>query len=98
MDLGLRHSFQQPKYGTTEQHVTYEKGFNFQGVLCVKKVFLNCRAECPASNGQAPLNDVHIINLSLVSDVQVKKEVNTVPEPPQSLDFCRVSMMSSCKL
>jgi len=47
--------------------------------------------KCPASNGQAPLNDVHIINLSLVSDVQVKKEVNTVPEPPQSLDFCRLN-------
>jgi len=31
MDLGLRHSFQQPKYGATEQHVTYEKGFNFWG-------------------------------------------------------------------
>jgi len=29
MDLGLRHSFQQPKYGATKQHVTYEKGFIF---------------------------------------------------------------------
>jgi len=67
----------------------------FKVIVCVK-VFLNCRAECPASNGQASLSDVHIINLSLVSDVQVKKEVNTIPEPPQSLDFCRVSMMSSC--
>lgn len=59
----------------------------------VFRVFLYCRAECPASNGQTPLNDVHIINLSLVSDVQVKKEVNTVPEPPQSLDLYRVSVI-----
>lgn len=55
-------------------------------------IFLYYRLECPASNGQAPLNDVHIINLSLVSDVQVKREVNTVPEAPQSLDLCRVSI------
>ncbi|XP_021941741.1 protein LSM12 homolog isoform X1 [Zootermopsis nevadensis] len=48
--------------------------------------------ECPATNGQTPLNDVHIINLSLVSDVQVKKEVNTVPEPPQSLDLYRLNI------
>ncbi|KAJ9592478.1 hypothetical protein L9F63_015894 [Diploptera punctata] len=47
--------------------------------------------KCPASNGQPGLNDVHIINLSLVSDVQVKKEVNTVPEPPQSLDLYRLN-------
>lgn len=47
--------------------------------------------KCPASNGQAQLNDVHIINLSLVSDVQVKREVNTVPEAPQSLDLCRLN-------
>ena len=61
-------------------------------VIVYVRIFFNCRSECPASNGQTPLNDVHVINLSLVSDVQVKKEVNTVPEPPQSLDFCRVSM------
>ncbi|KDQ97900.1 LSM12-like protein A [Zootermopsis nevadensis] len=55
-------------------------------------IILYCRAECPATNGQTPLNDVHIINLSLVSDVQVKKEVNTVPEPPQSLDLYRLNI------
>lgn len=37
-------------------------------------------------------NDVHIVNLSLVSDVQVKKEVQTTPEPPQSLNLQRVSI------
>ncbi|XP_069678790.1 protein LSM12 [Periplaneta americana] len=48
--------------------------------------------KCPASNGQPHFNDVHIINLSLVSDVQVKKEVNTVPEPPlPSLDLMRLN-------
>ncbi|PSN45086.1 Protein LSM12 [Blattella germanica] len=47
--------------------------------------------KCPASNGQQTLNDVHIINLSLVSDVQVKKEVNTLPEQPQSLDLQRLN-------
>lgn len=64
-------------------------------MILVPEVFLYYSAECPASNGQAPLNDVHIVNLSLVSDVQVKKEVNTVPEPPQSLDLYRVSWNDS---
>jgi len=45
----------------------------------------------PASNGRPNLNNVHIINLSLVSDVQVKKEVNTTPEPPQSLNLQRLN-------
>lgn len=49
--------------------------------------------ECPASNGQIHLNDVHIVNLSLVSDVQVKKEVQSTPEPPQSLNLQRVSTL-----
>lgn len=49
-------------------------------------------SECPATNGQIGLNDVHIVNLSLVSDVQVKKEVTTTPEPPQSLNLQRVSI------
>ncbi|KAG8236131.1 hypothetical protein J437_LFUL001609 [Ladona fulva] len=47
--------------------------------------------KCPASNGRAALNDVHVVNLSLVSDVQVKKEVTVVPEPPQSLNLNRLN-------
>lgn len=47
--------------------------------------------KCPATNGQIGLNDVHIVNLSLVSDVQVKKEVTTTPEPPQSLNLQRLN-------
>nr|QBH72785.1 hypothetical protein [Brunneria borealis] len=47
--------------------------------------------KCPSSSGRADHNDVHIVNLSLVSDVQVKKEVNTVPEPPQSLNLQRLN-------
>ncbi|KAK2578637.1 hypothetical protein KPH14_012129 [Odynerus spinipes] len=44
--------------------------------------------KCPASNGRPSLNDVHIVNLSLVSDVQVKREVSpTTSEPPQSLNL-----------
>lgn len=55
--------------------------------------FLNCfLSECRASNGQMQYNDVHVVNLSLVSDVQVKKEVQTTPEPPQSLNLQRVSI------
>ncbi|XP_075211260.1 protein LSM12-like [Lycorma delicatula] len=45
----------------------------------------------PASNGRASLNDVHIVNLSLVSDVQVKKEATSVPDPPQSLNLQRLN-------
>jgi hypothetical protein len=71
--------------------------FEMVVVVCFG-VFLYYRVECPASNGQAPLNDVHIINLSLVSDVQVKREVNTMPEAPQSLDLCRVSINNRYRL
>ncbi|XP_026688810.1 protein LSM12 homolog A-like, partial [Diaphorina citri] len=47
--------------------------------------------ECPASDGKPNLNDVHIINLSFVSDVQVKKEVNTLNETsPPSLNLARI--------
>lgn len=38
------------------------------------------------------MNDVHIVNLSLVSDVQVKREVSPTPtEPPQSLNLQRLN-------
>ncbi|XP_046995244.1 protein LSM12 homolog [Schistocerca americana] len=47
--------------------------------------------KCPASSGRASLNDVHIVNLALVSDVQVKKEVNSVPEAPASLNLQRLN-------
>ncbi|KAI5712104.1 hypothetical protein M8J76_004354 [Diaphorina citri] len=47
--------------------------------------------KCPASDGKPNLNDVHIINLSFVSDVQVKKEVNTLNETsPPSLNLARI--------
>lgn len=57
-----------------------------------EQIYLNVKSECPASNGQIGLNDVHIVNLGMVSDVQVKKEVTTTPEPPQSLNLQRVSL------
>ncbi|XP_015602012.1 protein LSM12 homolog A [Cephus cinctus] len=48
--------------------------------------------KCPSSSGRASLNDVHIVNLSLVSDVQVKREVSpTSNEPPQSLNLQRLN-------
>nr|QBH72784.1 hypothetical protein [Aphelinus abdominalis] len=48
--------------------------------------------KCPASCGRPSLHDVHIVNLSLVSDVQVKKEVSpTTSEPPQSLNLQRLN-------
>jgi len=48
--------------------------------------------ECPASNGRSSLNDVHVVNLSLVSNVQVIREVSpTTIEPPQSLNLQRLN-------
>lgn len=47
--------------------------------------------KCPSSSGDPKRHDVNIVNLSLVSDVQIKKEVNTVPEPPQSLNLHRLN-------
>ncbi|EZA54683.1 LSM12-like protein A [Ooceraea biroi] len=48
--------------------------------------------ECPSSNGRASLNDVHVVNLSLVSNVQVIREVSpTTIEPPQSLNLQRLN-------
>lgn len=46
--------------------------------------------ECSPSSAPKQ-NDVYIVNLALSSDVQVKKEVNKVPEQPQSLNLHRVS-------
>lgn len=46
--------------------------------------------EC-SPNSAPKQNDVYIVNLALCSDVQVKNEVNTVPEQPQSLNLQRVS-------
>ncbi|XP_011305293.1 protein LSM12 homolog [Fopius arisanus] len=48
--------------------------------------------KCPSSSNRSSLNDVHIVNLSLVSDVQVKREVSpTLNEPPQSLNLQRLN-------
>ncbi|VEN46823.1 unnamed protein product [Callosobruchus maculatus] len=47
--------------------------------------------KCTSSNGDPKLNDVHFVNLSLVSELQVKKEVTNVPETPQSLNLQRLN-------
>lgn len=47
--------------------------------------------KCPSSSGNPKRHDVNIVNLSLVSDVQIKKEVTTVPAPPQSLNLHRLN-------
>ncbi|KAF2880553.1 hypothetical protein ILUMI_25624 [Ignelater luminosus] len=47
--------------------------------------------KCPPSSGILTLHDVHFINLSLVSELQVKKEVSSVPEVPQSLNLQRLN-------
>ncbi|KAH9635894.1 hypothetical protein HF086_002454 [Spodoptera exigua] len=47
--------------------------------------------KCPSSSGNPKRHDVNIVNLSLVSDVQIKKEVTTAPEPPQSLNLHRLN-------
>lgn len=47
--------------------------------------------KCASSEGKGNLNDVHIINLSCVSDVQVKKEVTSINESsPPSLNLTRI--------
>ncbi|XP_014231753.1 protein LSM12 homolog A-like [Trichogramma pretiosum] len=49
--------------------------------------------KCPSSINQPNLNDVHIVNLSLVSDVQVKHEATSPPtnEQPMSLNLQRLN-------
>ncbi|XP_022114112.1 protein LSM12 homolog [Pieris rapae] len=47
--------------------------------------------KCPSSSGNPKRHDVNVVNLSLVSDVQVKKEVTTVPDPPPSLNLHRLN-------
>lgn len=50
-----------------------------------------------SSSGDPKLNDVHFINLSLVSELKVKKEVTSIPEAPQSLNLQRVSAFGSLR-
>ncbi|XP_029714195.1 LSM12 homolog A [Aedes albopictus] len=47
--------------------------------------------KCSSASNTSKLNDVYILNLALCSDVQVKKEVNSIPDPPQSLNLQRLS-------
>ncbi|XP_055542343.1 LSM12 homolog A-like [Wyeomyia smithii] len=47
--------------------------------------------KCDTASSTSKLNDVYIVNLALCSDVQVKREVNSIPEPPQSLNLQRLS-------
>ncbi|KAJ0169436.1 hypothetical protein K1T71_015023 [Dendrolimus kikuchii] len=47
--------------------------------------------KCPSSSGNPKRHDVNIVNLSLVSDVQIKKEVSAMPEPPASLNLHRLN-------
>lgn len=46
--------------------------------------------ECASPNGPNNLNDVNFINLALVKELQVKKEVTTAPDVPVSLNLQRV--------
>ncbi|XP_022199471.1 protein LSM12 homolog isoform X2 [Nilaparvata lugens] len=47
--------------------------------------------KCSSSSGKASLNDVHVVNLSLVSDVQVRKEVNISPVHQPALNLQRLN-------
>ncbi|XP_059047303.1 LSM12 homolog A [Achroia grisella] len=47
--------------------------------------------KCASSSGNPKRNDVNIVNLSLVSDVQIKKEVTGLPDAPQSLNLHRLN-------
>lgn len=46
--------------------------------------------KCPSSSGDTRLNDVNIVNLALVSDVQILQEVSVTPDAPQTLDLHRL--------
>lgn len=72
-----------------------------------KHIFLNLKriesnekttktSECTKSGKQ--LNDVFIVNLGLCSDVQVKSETSSAPQPPPSLNLQRVSMHAPCRI
>ncbi|XP_058468076.1 LSM12 homolog A [Malaya genurostris] len=47
--------------------------------------------KCLSASNTTKLNDVFIVNLALCSDVQVKREVNLIPDPPLSLNLQRLS-------
>ncbi|KAF5283198.1 hypothetical protein FQA39_LY17390 [Lamprigera yunnana] len=47
--------------------------------------------KCPPSSSSNVLNDIQFVNLSLVSELQVKKEVSAIPEIPQSLNLQRLN-------
>ncbi|EDS27965.1 conserved hypothetical protein [Culex quinquefasciatus] len=47
--------------------------------------------KCSSASNTSKLNDVYIVNLALCSDVQVVQEVNSIPDPPQSLNLQRLS-------
>ncbi|XP_045469037.1 protein LSM12 homolog isoform X2 [Harmonia axyridis] len=48
--------------------------------------------KCCSSNGDPKLNDIHFINLSLVSELRVKRDSISPPEPLQSLNIERISI------
>ncbi|KAJ8984168.1 hypothetical protein NQ317_017821 [Molorchus minor] len=52
----------------------------------------NIVCECASLSGDPKLNDVHFVNLSLVSELQVKREVTNVPDVPQSLNLQRLNI------
>ncbi|XP_030757564.1 LSM12 homolog A-like [Sitophilus oryzae] len=47
--------------------------------------------KCGSTNGDPKLNDVQFVNLSYVSELQVKKEGNFITELPQSLNLQRLN-------
>uniref|UniRef100_A0A6M2DJE1 Uncharacterized protein n=1 Tax=Xenopsylla cheopis TaxID=163159 RepID=A0A6M2DJE1_XENCH len=47
--------------------------------------------KCPSSSGRHNLNDVYMVNLSLVNDVQVKQETSCIPEVPPLLNLQRLN-------
>lgn len=51
----------------------------------------SCHTECAPDSGQTKLNDVYVVNLDLCSKVEIKQEVNTIPNAPPLLNLQRVS-------
>lgn len=58
--------------------------------ICIICFSLTPFIECPASNNRPSCCNMYIVNLSLVSDVQVKKELSTPQEPAKPLNLTRV--------
>lgn len=75
-------------------NLLFQDNINSHTIVLFSLIHLNNNnhniTESTASSS-TKLNDIVVVNLALCSDVQVKKEVENVPDAPQSLNLQRVS-------